>query len=79
MWRAVMGRMASIVAARMIKALKRLGWVLDHSTGSHHYMSGPSGRRLSIPVHKGRTLKQGTARQILKDAGVAEDEFFDAY
>ena len=74
-----MGRMASIVATRMLKAFVRLGWKLGHSTGSHHFMSGPGGRRISIPVHKGKTLKQGTARQILKDAGVGEDEFFDVY
>lgn len=74
-----MGRMASIVATRMIKAFVRLGWTLDHSTGSHHYMSRPGAGRVSIPVHKGKTLKQGTARQILKDAGVGEDELFDAY
>jgi predicted RNA binding protein YcfA (HicA-like mRNA interferase family) len=42
-------------------------------------MSGPGERRISIPVHKGKTLKQGTARQILKEASVGEDEFFDAY
>jgi predicted RNA binding protein YcfA (HicA-like mRNA interferase family) len=71
--------MASIVAARMIKAFVRLGWTLDHSTGSHHYMSKPGGPRISIPVHKGKTLKQGTARAILKVAGVDEDAFFDAY
>lgn len=74
-----MGRMASIVATRMIKAFIRLGWELDHSTGSHHFLSKAGGARISIPVHKGKTLKQGTARAILKDAAVDEDDFFDAY
>jgi hypothetical protein len=30
-------------------------------------------------MHRGRTLKEGTARAILKQAGVSEEEFFDVY
>jgi len=30
-------------------------------------------------VKKGRTLKEGTARAILRQADVSEDEFFDVY
>jgi hypothetical protein len=36
-------------------------------------------RAVTIPVKKGATLKEGTARSILKQAGVSEDEFFDVY
>jgi predicted RNA binding protein YcfA (HicA-like mRNA interferase family) len=32
-----------------------------------------------VPVHRGKTLKEGLARGILKDAGITEDEFFDVY
>lgn len=34
---------------------------------------------ITIPVHKGKTLKEGTARAILKAAGVAEADLFDVY
>ena len=30
-------------------------------------------------MHRGKTLKEGTARAILKQAGVSDEEFFDAY
>jgi hypothetical protein len=30
-------------------------------------------------VKKGATLKEGTARAILRQAGVSEDEFFNVY
>jgi hypothetical protein len=30
-------------------------------------------------MHKGKALKEGTARAILKQAGVTEDEFFGVY
>jgi predicted RNA binding protein YcfA (HicA-like mRNA interferase family) len=32
-----------------------------------------------VPVHRGKALKEGLARGILKDAGVSEDEFFQVY
>ncbi len=71
--------MASIQALRMIKALVRLGWTLERVTGSHHFLAKPGRPPVSVPVKKGATLKEGTARSILRQAGIGEDEFFDAY
>jgi len=71
--------MASIQAARMIRALVRLGWTVAWTSGSHHVLTNPGHPRITVPVHRGKTLKEGLARGILKDAGVTEDEFFDAY
>ena len=75
-----MGRMASIVALRMIKALVRLGWSVNRASGtSHHVLTKEGYRPITVPVKKGRTLKEGTARAILRQAGVLEEEFFDVY
>jgi predicted RNA binding protein YcfA (HicA-like mRNA interferase family) len=71
--------MASIHAHRMIRALERLGWMVDRSSGSHKILTMAGRPRLVIPVHRGGTLKEGLARGILKDAGIGEDEFFDVY
>jgi len=75
-----MGRMSGIHAERMIRALERLGWAVVRSAGSHHALAKP-GRPgvITVPVHKGQTMKTPTARQILKQAGVTEAEFFEAY
>jgi predicted RNA binding protein YcfA (HicA-like mRNA interferase family) len=32
-----------------------------------------------IPIHRGKTLKEGTARGILKQAGLSEHTFFKVY
>ncbi len=74
-----MGRLATIQALRMIKALARLGWTVVRVSGSHHILAKPGHAPATVPVKKGATLKEGTARSILKQAGVTEDEFFDVY
>lgn len=74
-----MGRLASIQALRMIKALARLGWTVARASGSHHILTKAGHPPVTVPVKKGATLKEGTARSILKQAGVSEDEFFGAY
>jgi predicted RNA binding protein YcfA (HicA-like mRNA interferase family) len=75
-----MGKMSGIHADRMIRALERLGWQVVRSKGSHHALARP-GRPgvITVSVKKGRTLPEPTARAILKQAGVSEDEFFQVY
>jgi predicted RNA binding protein YcfA (HicA-like mRNA interferase family) len=71
--------MASIVAARLVRALVRLGWSLDRQAGSHAVLTKPSRNPVVVPMHKGKALKEGTARAILKQAGLTEEEFFREY
>jgi predicted RNA binding protein YcfA (HicA-like mRNA interferase family) len=71
--------MASIVAARLVRALVRLGWTLDRQAGSHAVLTKPGRNAVVVPMHKGKPLKEGTARGILKQAGLTEEEFFRAY
>ncbi len=71
-----MGRMAQIVAARLIRALLRMGWIQLRQKGSHVVL-GRGEARVTGPAHP--ILKEGLARAILKQAGVSEDEFFEHY
>jgi predicted RNA binding protein YcfA (HicA-like mRNA interferase family) len=73
------GRLATIQALRMIKALARLGWTVVRVSGSHHILTKPGHPPVTVPVKKGATLKEGTARSILKKAAIGEDEFFGVY
>jgi predicted RNA binding protein YcfA (HicA-like mRNA interferase family) len=63
----------------MIKALVRLGWTVVRVSGSHHILAKPGCKPVTVPVKKAATLKEGTARSILKQVGVGEDEFFEVY
>ena len=56
-----------------VKALRQLGYELDHQTGSHMILRHPSGRRLTVPDH--RELAMGTLRALIREAGVSKDAF----
>lgn len=74
-----MGRMAQVMGERMVRALRRLGWQLDRQSGSHAVLTREGSSPLVVPIHRGKALKEGTARSILKQAGISEDVFFDVY
>jgi predicted RNA binding protein YcfA (HicA-like mRNA interferase family) len=57
-----------MTADKLIKLLRKNGWVLDHTTGGHKHFE-KNGKLITIPYHKG-DLKIGTLHQILKDAGL---------
>jgi predicted RNA binding protein YcfA (HicA-like mRNA interferase family) len=71
--------MAQLTSARLLRALARLGWTVDRQSGSHAVLTKPGRNPVTIPVHKGRTLKEGTARAILKQAGISESALFEVY
>ncbi len=56
-----------------VRAIARLGYSLDHMTGSHMILRNPSGRRLSVPRHK--ELDRGTLRALIRQAGLTVEEF----
>ena len=74
-----MGRLAQLSGDRLVRALGRLGWSVDRQSGSHVVLTRPGRNPVTVPVHRGKTLKEGTARGILKSAGVTEDELFRVY
>jgi len=74
-----MGRLAQLTGERLVRALVRLGWSVERQSGSHVILSFPERNPVTVPVHRGRTLKEGTARGILKSAGVTEAALFKVY
>jgi len=58
-----------------VKALRRIGYEVDHQTGSHLILrrTTPPHRRLTVPNH--RELAKGTLRAIIREAGLTVDEF----
>ena len=66
-----------IVSARkLIKILKKDGFIHDHTQGSHFIFYHPEKKiTVSLPVHKGRDLGRGITQAILKDAKINLKKF----
>lgn len=67
-----------VISARdALHALGKLGYAVDHQTGSHIIIRQPwpPFRRLTIPNHK--ELAKGTLRSILRQAGLTIEEFLE--
>jgi predicted RNA binding protein YcfA (HicA-like mRNA interferase family) len=59
--------------ADAVRAFQKVGYEVDHQTGSHVIFRHPSGRRLTVPSH--RELAKGTLRALIRDAGMTEEQF----
>ena len=58
----------------VIAILRRLGYEVDHQTGSHAILYQPGHPLISVPMHN-RDLKTGTLRQIIRYTGLSVDDF----
>jgi predicted RNA binding protein YcfA (HicA-like mRNA interferase family) len=58
-----------------VAALKRAGFVEKRQRGSHVILWQERGRRTTIVALHGRDLPAPTLREILKQAGISENEF----
>ena len=57
----------------VIRALKRSGFFVHHTTGSHYFLKKDK-LRVSIPYHN-KDLKPGTLASIIAQAGLSVEDF----
>jgi predicted RNA binding protein YcfA (HicA-like mRNA interferase family) len=60
----------------VVKALRRIGFVVDHQRGSHIFMHNLE-RNISVVVPLHKEIKKGTLNNILKKVGITIDELKD--
>ena len=70
-----MSRLPVCSGAEAVQAFRRVGYEVDHQTGSHIILRHPSQRRLTVPNH--RELAKGTLRALIREAGLTKEEFSD--
>lgn len=68
-----MPRLPVISGDEFARAVNKIGYIWDHTEGSHMILLHPSGRRLSVPRHK--ELGRGLLRVLIKDTGLSRQEF----
>ncbi len=61
-------------ARQIISILQKHGFELDRQSGSHAVMIHPDGRRTTVPIHGKRDLGKGILHQIMKDAGLSNED-----
>lgn len=57
----------------VVKALRRIGFVVDHQRGSHVFMHNLE-RNISVIVPLHKEIKKGTLNSIIKKVGITLDE-----
>lgn len=71
------GRLPSLKADDVIRALRIAGFEVVRTKGSHYFLrhsSDPS-RSTVVPVHGGKDIKRSLLHKIIGDAGLTIDEF----
>lgn len=67
--------MKPISGKRMCRVLERRGWEHDHTSGSHHvYKHADFPMTLSVPVHGNRDMKIGTQKNLMRQAGLKDED-----
>ena len=68
-----MSKLPVCSGADAVRAFRKVGYEVDHQTGSHIILRHPAGRRLTVPNH--RELAKGTLRSLIREAGLSKEEF----
>ncbi|MEK7082512.1 MAG: type II toxin-antitoxin system HicA family toxin [Patescibacteria group bacterium] len=68
-----MPRPPSRTPKQIIAILRRHGFLLDHTTGSHFVFYHPVTKRRTMVAYHTKTLPKGTLLVIMKQAGLSAD------
>ena len=69
-----MPKLPTLTPKQLIKKLSKIGFVKDHTTGSHIIMyHAQTKRRAVVPYHL-KDIKKGTLNSLLKEAGITREE-----
>ncbi len=71
-----MSAVPSLNARKIIRALKKAGFVEERQKGSHLVLvNSPMKARTVVPIHGGRTIKKSLVYAIIEDARLTIEEF----
>ena len=72
-----MSKLRPVTAERVIKALRKAGFVVVRRRGSHVFLRHQDGRATVVLVHKGEDLGRGLLRKIIHDVELTREEFLE--
>ncbi len=69
-----MPKLPALTSKKLIRILEKLGFQLDHKTGSHFIFYDPKTKRRAVVPFHNKDLPKGTCLSILKQAGITKNE-----
>ena len=69
-----MSSLPAITGKQLIKSLKKIGFEVVRSKGSHHFLQHSDGRCTVVPVHTGETIGRGLLAQIMRDCEITSED-----
>lgn len=72
-----MKNLPALTSKKIIKALKKAGFIEDRQKGSHLILINSStNKRVVVPIHSGKTIKKPLLQSIIEDdAGLTINDF----
>ena len=73
-----MGQFRVLRPSEVLRALQRAGFIVDRTSGSHVVLKkfDTAGTKTAVIPQHNRDLKRGTFHNILRQAGMSEEELF---
>jgi predicted RNA binding protein YcfA (HicA-like mRNA interferase family) len=64
----------SVSSQRLIKVLKKIGFEVVRTEGSHKFLQHTDGRCTVVPVHRGENIGKGLLAQIMRDCEISAED-----
>ncbi len=70
-----MARLPRVTAPELARAIQRAGFAFSRAKGAHQIFHNPTtGKRVTIPFHRGKNIPPGTLLNILRESGIDREE-----
>lgn len=69
-----MPKLSPVSSKKLIKILKKEGFVVVRQKGSHARLIHQDGRKTTIPIHAGEKIGKGLLHKILKDTNLPSEK-----
>ena len=69
-----MTRLPRLRGKQILAALRRAGFEVVRTRGSHHFLRHPDGRATVVPVHSGEHIGPGLMSRILADCELTRQD-----
>jgi predicted RNA binding protein YcfA (HicA-like mRNA interferase family) len=70
-----MTRLPRLKGKEVVRALKRAGFDVLRTRGSHVFLKHPDGRATTVPIHSREIIGAGLMAAILRDVEMNAEEF----